>query len=99
MAARPSSKRAARDAGRDLKLDDLRAELEVVRQQQRDLLGRLCEKAGLANVTVPTAELEAALREVAARFCQPTSGAAIATGAVDPAASLPRTSQKSRRDA
>ncbi len=99
MAARPFIKRAARDTGPVLKLDDLRAELEVVRQQQRDLLGRLCEKAGLANVTVPTAELEVALREVAARFCQSTSGPAIATGTADPAASHPRTSQKDRRDA
>jgi hypothetical protein len=99
MAARSSSQRATRNAGRDLKLNDLRAELEVVRQHQRDLLGRLCEKAGLANVTVPTAELEAALREVAVRFCQSTSGPAIATGTADPAASHPRTSQKDRRDA
>jgi hypothetical protein len=99
MTARSSTQHASRDAGRDLKLHELRAELEVVSQQQRELLGRLCVKAGLANTKVPTAELEAALREVAARFRQSTSEPAIATDAIDPAALQSGVSQKGRRDA
>jgi hypothetical protein len=50
------------------KIAELKLKLDDVRRKERESFGRLCEKVGLMDVAISAADLEAALREVAARF-------------------------------
>jgi TraC-like protein len=48
--------------------DALQVKIDEIQRQGREDMGRLCERAGLLDIDITPADLEAALKEVAARF-------------------------------
>ncbi len=65
----------------DEQIAALKAKRDEMQRRGRETLGRLAERAGLLDIDISTEELEAALKEVAARFRKPQ------VTAVDPGAS------------
>jgi TraC-like protein len=54
----------------DEQIAALKAKRDEMQRRGRETMGRLCERAGLLDIDISTEELEAALKEVAARFRQ-----------------------------
>jgi hypothetical protein len=52
----------------DEQIAALKAKRDEMQRRGRETLGRLAERAGLLDIDISTEELEAALKEVAARF-------------------------------
>lgn len=88
MAGRKRDGAVQQRANLEDKIAELKLKLDDVRRKERESFGRLCEKAGLMDVAISAEDLEAALREVAARF----RGAAKPNGGAGAAAPGPRTS-------